>query len=192
MGGCLVTSAPMRAFGDVRYKWAAKDLKHIANTIRSPKSAISVYGNRLIPRNYHTPPYLTAEPEIHHHKLCPRDKFLVIASDGLWDVLSPDKVIQLIAGHLDGQQVLVNFHPPEGATLKEINEMLVLRKTSLANITVDSNVATHLIRNALGPEHGHLSAQLTYPDSIVRFYRDDISITVIYFDTDYLLEKSVH
>ncbi|XP_046376638.2 pyruvate dehydrogenase [acetyl-transferring]-phosphatase 1, mitochondrial-like [Haliotis rufescens] len=182
--------APLRAFGDVRYKWASKDLKHIANTVRSPQSAISIYGNRLIPRNYHTPPYLTAEPEIIHHRLTPRDKFLVLASDGLWDTLSPEKVVQLVAGHLDGRQVWVNFHPPQGTTLKDINEMLKRRKSSLANITVDANVATHLIRNSLGPDHGQLSAQLTLPDSIVRFYRDDISVTVIYFDTDYIIDKA--
>ena len=182
--------APLRAFGDVRYKWPAKDLKHIVNTVRHPHSFISMYGNRLIPRNYQTPPYLSAEPEIIHRRLTPKDKFLIIASDGLWDNLSPEKVVKLVAGHLDGQQVLVNFQlPREDVTLKEINELLIRRKTSLAQKIVDTNVATHLIRNAIGPEHGQLSAQLTLPDSIVRFYRDDITVTVVYFDTDYIIEK---
>lgn len=32
---------------------------------------------KFIPPNYHTPPYLTAEPEITYHKLRPQDRFMV-------------------------------------------------------------------------------------------------------------------
>lgn len=50
------------------------------------------YGEQVLAPNYHTPPYLTARPEITHHRLTPRDRFLVIASDGLWDLVSPLQV----------------------------------------------------------------------------------------------------
>ncbi|ESO82786.1 hypothetical protein LOTGIDRAFT_184585 [Lottia gigantea] len=183
--------APLRAFGDVRYKWDAKDLKHIVNTSKYPHSFISIYGDRLVPNNYNTPPYLTAEPEITHHKLTPKDKFLVLASDGLWDMVSPEKVVQLVAGHMDGRQVLVHFTlPRENMTLGEINKILTQRKKGLANKNVDENVATHLIRNAIGQDHGQLSAQLTLPNSISRFYRDDITVTVIYFNSEYIMDYS--
>lgn len=189
-GRLLGDLAPLRAFGDVRYKWAVRDLKHILRTTSYPHSFISLYGNRLIPKNYYTPPYLTAEPEIIHHQLSPKDRFLVIASDGLWEMVSPEKIVQLIAGHMDGRQVLVDFKlPHENLPLKEINDLLIRRKKSLANRPVDSNVATYLLRNALGPEHGRLSAMLTLPESIVRYYRDDITITVIFFDSDYIINK---
>ncbi|KAK6186406.1 hypothetical protein SNE40_008447 [Patella caerulea] len=182
--------APFRAFGDVRYKWHAKDLKHIMNTNRFPHSFISVYGDKLLPNNYNTPPYLIAEPEIKYHQLSPKDKFLVLASDGLWDMISPEKVIQLVAGHMDGRQVLVNFDlPRENMTLGAINQLLTQRKKSFANKTVDSNVATHLIRNAIGQDHLQLSAQLTLPNSISRFYRDDITVTVVFFDSDYIMDN---
>ena len=46
--------------------------------------------------HYKTPPYLTARPEIIKHTLAPKDKFLVIASDGLWDMLSPTQVVRLV------------------------------------------------------------------------------------------------
>lgn len=70
--------APLRAFGDIRYKWTREQLQ---------KFIVPHFGAQVIPPNYHTPPYLHARPSIQHHKLTPRDKFLILASDGLWDVL---------------------------------------------------------------------------------------------------------
>lgn len=70
--------APLRAFGDVRYKWSREELQ---------KYAVPTFGEQVIPPNYHTPPYLSAKPAIHHQILTPKDKFLILASDGLWDVM---------------------------------------------------------------------------------------------------------
>lgn len=70
--------APLRAFGDVRYKWPREKLQKII---------VPHFGDQVIPPNYHTPPYLSAKPDVQYHKLTPKDKFLVLASDGLWDVL---------------------------------------------------------------------------------------------------------
>lgn len=70
--------APLRAFGDVRYKWPREKLQKII---------VPHFGEQVIPPNYHTPPYLSAKPDVQYHKLTPKDKFLVLASDGLWDVL---------------------------------------------------------------------------------------------------------
>lgn len=52
------------------------------------------FGEQVLAPNYYTPPYLTARPEVVHHRLTPRDRFLVIASDGLWDLVSPLQVNQ--------------------------------------------------------------------------------------------------
>lgn len=68
--------APLRAFGDVRYKWPREKLQ---------KLIVPYFGDVIAP-NYYTPPYLTAKPAIQHHILTPKDKFLVLATDGLWDV----------------------------------------------------------------------------------------------------------
>ena len=46
----------------------------------------------VVPQFYHTPPYLHAIPEVSYHRLTPRDRFLVIASDGLWDMMTPSQV----------------------------------------------------------------------------------------------------
>jgi len=60
--------APLRAFGDVRYKWTREQLQ---------KLVVPHFGEQVIPPNYHTPPYLTCQPEVQHHILTPKDKFLV-------------------------------------------------------------------------------------------------------------------
>lgn len=79
--------APVRAFGDFRFKW---DAKTINDTIGN------LLGHAAVPEYYKTPPYLTVEPEVTSVKLTPKDKFLVIGSDGLWDMMTPMQVIRLV------------------------------------------------------------------------------------------------
>lgn len=55
-----------------------------------------ILGETALPPHYKTPPYLSARPEIIKHTLSPKDKFIVIASDGLWDLLSPTQVVRLV------------------------------------------------------------------------------------------------
>jgi serine/threonine protein phosphatase PrpC len=38
-----------------------------------------------------------ADPEVHHYEILPNDKFLVLATDGLWDILTPGYVAHIIA-----------------------------------------------------------------------------------------------
>lgn len=75
-----------------------------------------------------------------------------------------------------------------------INATNFIFRAGLAKKPLDKNAATHLIRNALGGteygvEHSKLSHMLSLPQDIVRLFRDDITITVIYFDTDYLRQR---
>lgn len=181
---------PLRAFGDVRYKWEKRDLIHLTK-IASQNSGLFLggYRNLKLPRSYRTPPYLDAQPEISHYRLSPRDKFLILASDGLWDSegMCVDKVVSLVGHHTEGQQLLDYFQPSDKAPLETINEILHKRKQNLTKRAMDENVTTHLLRHALGLEHGQISAQLTLPESLVRSYRDDITITVVYFDSEFLM-----
>jgi len=70
---------PTRAFGDFKLKWPVDRIRRY-------------FGTQHILKNYKTPPYLTAKPEVTHHVLTPRDKFLILASDGLWDQMTPMQV----------------------------------------------------------------------------------------------------
>jgi pyruvate dehydrogenase phosphatase len=81
--------------------------------------------------------------------------------------------------------------PQKNMKLSEINEMLLQRKEGLKKKPLDANAATHLIRNALGGaeygiNHSKISIMLTLPSEVVRLFRDDITITVVYMDSEYL------
>lgn len=39
---------------------------------------------------------VTAQPDIISHRLTPEDKFFVMASDGIWEFLSSEHVIQVV------------------------------------------------------------------------------------------------
>lgn len=175
---------PLRAFGDFRYKWSKETLQSLLLDTHQSKL--------LIPQHYFTPPYLTAKPEVRYHRLTARDKFLVLATDGLWEQLDSEKVIKLVAEHASGKQTLDPYTPDrEPISFKDINHKLLERKTGLANRARDTNVASHLIRNAFGQadhgiDHAKLSMMLSLPPEVTRNFRDDITVTVIYFDTEYL------
>ncbi|OAQ24563.1 protein serine/threonine phosphatase 2C [Linnemannia elongata AG-77] len=85
---------PTRAFGDARYKWT----KEIQDKV------FSLFPAYREPRpNYNTPPYVTAKPTVRHHKLRPEDRFMIMATDGLWDKLTSDEAVQLVGQLLDGK-----------------------------------------------------------------------------------------
>lgn len=136
-----------------------------------------------------TPPYVTAKPEIIHRRLNYKDKFLILATDGLWDLLSPERVVQLVGNHLNGQQSYDPYIIPEDRSIKlrEVFEDLTKRRISISHQPVDHNSATHLIRYALGNDHIQLSNYLRA--DMPRSIRDDITITVVYFDTDYIIDS---
>lgn len=179
---------PFRAFGDIRFKWPTNYLREYLQPYYKKGDAI--------PQFYLSPPYLTVKPEITKHKLTKKDKFLVLATDGVWDLLSPEKVVQLIFNHHKGIQSFDRFvvhksgNTGASVKLKEINELLLARHQAIKNQPIDQNSATHLIRQALAyTSKGQfdsklLSDVLTFPNP--RSIRDDITITVVYFDPEYI------
>lgn len=111
--------APLRAFGDFCYKWPVDVLQ---------KNVVPYYGEHVIPHNYLTPPYLTAEPEISYHTLSSNDRFLVIASDGLWDFMSPTQAVKLVGEHMIGKIFLQPFVPKRNLRLGDVAQMLSHRR----------------------------------------------------------------
>lgn len=54
----------------------------------------------VTPRFYISPPYLFATPQVVCHRLNPtRDRFVILASDGLWDMLTPKQAVTVVAQH---------------------------------------------------------------------------------------------
>jgi pyruvate dehydrogenase phosphatase len=175
--------APLRAFGDFKFKWPAE-------TIESTLGAI--LGEHACPPHYKTPPYLTAKPEVTYHHLTARDRFLVLGSDGLWDMMTPMQVIRLVGEHMSGKVTLSPLHLIEPhIPLEDIASLLRQREAAMKLKPTDANAATHLIRCALGGtaygvDHSRLSQMLSLPQDMVRMFRDDITITVVFFDDEYL------
>ncbi|KAK6727051.1 hypothetical protein RB195_005010 [Necator americanus] len=178
---------PLRAFGDVRFKWPMDLQKVVLEPLGNPA-----------PPNLYTPPYLTVSPEVFYHRLTANDKFLVLATDGLWEWLDPDTVVRLVHDHTLGTMTLQPYQPKCGTPLKQV--MIELQERKVGENThkkpIDENCATHIIRHALGGVSGGQSKQyerlidiLQVPPGRARNYRDDISVIVIHFNEQYLKEE---
>jgi pyruvate dehydrogenase phosphatase len=73
-----------RALGDIYLKY---------REFNSPPSSQS--RGRYIPEPY-TPPYVLHRPDIYHLKLDPSDKFVILATDGVWDFLSDEQAVNIV------------------------------------------------------------------------------------------------
>lgn len=157
---------PLRAFGDFNYKWPVERMR--------ASGLVSAYGSHVIPPNYLTPPYLIVEPTVEKVCLTSDDKFIVLATDGLWEQFDSSR------------EVVYQMFVPHDVNIDE------------CRTGRDLNAATHLIRRALATnpvpydhaddeqiemmEHERLVSFLTLPESVVRNFRDDISIIVAHVD----------
>ena len=155
---------------------------------------------RALPATHKTPPYVTARPEVTHRKLAlppsasatdaPKLRFLVLATDGLWDELSSEEVVALVGGHLAGLTGRVPKTDLPGLVRTTAGTPTVngksfepARSTEGAWAFVDDNVGTHLIRNALGgADERRLRKLLSIPPPLSRSYRDDITVTVVWWE----------
>ncbi|XP_038664964.1 pyruvate dehyrogenase phosphatase catalytic subunit 1 [Scyliorhinus canicula] len=179
---------PFRAFGDVKFKWSIDLQKRVLES--GPEMLNENECTKFFPPNYHTPPYLTAQPEVTYHKLRPQDKFLVLATDGLWEMLHREEVVRIIGEHLTGvhlqQPISVGGYK---VTLGQMHGLLMERRDRISSAFEDQNSATHLIRHAVGQnefgaiDHEQLSKMLGLPEELARMYRDDITITVVQFNS---------
>ena len=116
---------------------------------------------------------------------------MIIASDGLWDEATTQQAVRLVGEHMRGKVVLNPFKlPKHNINLGELNKLLLQRKECFNMKPTDRNAATHLLRNALGGSDDTLSKLLTMPQDQVRFFRDDITIIVVFFNSEYL--RQIH
>ena len=56
------------------------------------------FGDRLLKR------YVVSDPEIQEATIGPEDEFLVLASDGLWDVVKDQDAVSLVEKQLDAEE----------------------------------------------------------------------------------------
>ncbi|XP_069544739.1 pyruvate dehydrogenase [acetyl-transferring]-phosphatase 1, mitochondrial-like isoform X2 [Brachyistius frenatus] len=178
---------PFRAFGDVRFKWSTEMLSRVYETGPDILSAVNEV-LRTPPSHYLTPPYLSAQPEVTRHNIRPADKFVVLATDGLWELMHRQAVVQLVAEQLTGLQQQRPISPGVGVTLGSLQRLLLERRGRVLSVLEDQNAATHLLRHALGDDGygavapNRLAKMLSLPAELARRYRDDITITVIHLN----------
>ncbi|KDR83979.1 hypothetical protein GALMADRAFT_688881 [Galerina marginata CBS 339.88] len=185
---------PSRAFGDARYKWP--------RPVQETLNEVFMVGNGMPMRNppplFKTPPYVTARPVVTHRKMTlpspsgsePSEKatrFLVLATDGLWDQLSNEEVVSLVGGHLSGLKGTVPKSELPNIVLTTSGSAGVdgknhknLNKEEGSWAFTDDNLSAHLIRNAFGGgDQLAFRRILSIPAPHSRRYRDDVTVTVV-------------
>jgi pyruvate dehydrogenase phosphatase len=93
-GRVLGNLEPTRAFGDAIYKWSRDTQDRIKKDFfgRTPNNLLK------------TPPYVTAEPVVTSTSIEPgRGDFLVMATDGLWEMLTNEEVVGLVGEWIEHQ-----------------------------------------------------------------------------------------
>ena len=173
---------PTRAFGDSFYKWTKETQEKIKKSFfgRTPSQLLK------------SPPYVTAEPIVTTTKVFPENgDFMVMATDGLWEMLTNEEVVGLVGQWLETQQndkkswtaswfsqqkglpVEKEDTPdPSGqrAPIRQLNGQMETNGDRF--VVKDKNVATHLVRNALGGKNDDsVCALLTLPSPYSRRYR---------------------
>ncbi|KAK8094103.1 protein phosphatase 2c protein [Apiospora hydei] len=177
---------PTRAFGDASYKWT----RDISDRLRK-----GFFGRSYSP-HLRTPPYVTAEPVVTTTKIQPeRGDFLVMATDGLWEMLTNEEVVGLVGKWVETQAAESSNSQFNSVWSKIFGSKQTLPVDSTKDgnvgylpndkerfVVKDSNVATHLIRNALGGKNEEqVCALLTLVSPMSRRYRDDLTVQVIFF-----------
>ncbi|KOS20578.1 Protein phosphatase 2C -like protein [Escovopsis weberi] len=194
---------PTRAFGDAVYKWS----REVAGRLRE-----NFFGRSPSPL-LKTPPYVTAEPVVTTTKIEPeKGDFVVLATDGLWEMLTNEEVVGLVGRWMETQAAVAGgassgsqfdrawakifgSHKqqlpveqgtqggPDGQKTPIRLQQWGIDPEAKDRFTVrDKNVATHLVRNALGGANDEqVCALLTLPSPFSRRYRDDLTVQVIFF-----------
>lgn len=185
---------PSRAFGDATYKWS----KEVSTKLKN-----SFFG-RTPSQLSKTPPYVTAEPVVTTTKIQPESgDFVVMATDGLWEMLTNEEVVGLVGQWIEKQSSsdstanswlsmfkaqqkgLPVEHTAGKGDMKSDGQKTPIRQQQWGVeggeddkfITKDQNVATHLVRNALGGKNEEmLRALLTLPSPYSRRYRYVLSM----------------
>lgn len=227
-GRVLGSLEPTRAFGDARYKWT-RDIQ---------EKIVRYFFGRRVPQDFNSPPYVTAKPEITTCSINPKNgDFLVLGTDGLYEMLTNEEIVGLVAqwlnvkkpeyynnvaetmkeraagksfwGRLFGNKstpahdstasipaksgpgaLIKADHSDLAITVKDISphpesqkQVIGRQPGATPRFTVeDENIATHLIRNALGgADIQQVSMLVSIPSPISRSYRDDLTVTVVLF-----------
>lgn len=176
--GRLIGLAVTRAFGDHRWKWPSEFTTSVHDRF---------YGYSPRPHTT-TPPYLTARPEVTTRSVQSED-FVIMASDGLWDVISSEDAVECVSQWLTARKAgKPQAVKPAQAVFKSNGTDEATQKCTPKNFAIEDldNAAVCLMKNALGGNRREMFRGLvtTYAP-LSRYARDDITIQVIFFRDPY-------
>ncbi|KAL1586338.1 hypothetical protein WHR41_05412 [Cladosporium halotolerans] len=206
--GRIFGLAVTRAFGDARWKWTEELTRKAHEMFFGPAPR----PNGVVK----TPPYLTAEPEIQEKKVQTgaHPDFLIMASDGLWDLMSNQDAVTCVQMWLEKykptnfiekeasgesvdtlaeERVHAQMHTPvdktpdrDDETYYDAEEKCLKWRVSPKHFVVeDEHAGVHLIKNALGGSRRRLfEAVMTIQPPLSRNVRDDITVHVIFFGVE--------
>nr|XP_043637553.1 protein phosphatase 2C 29-like [Erigeron canadensis] len=121
-----------------------------AGFLKQPKwndSLLEMFRNEYIG----TAPYISCEPSLRHHHLSPRDQFLILSSDGLYQYFTNEEVVSHVENFME------KF--PDGDPAQHLIEELLLRAAKKAGMD--------------------LHELLDIPQGDRRRYHDDVTVMVI-------------
>ncbi|KAF4984788.1 hypothetical protein FZEAL_79 [Fusarium zealandicum] len=170
--GMMVT----RAFGDHRWKWPEE-------LICSARD--NFYGTSPRPK-FKTPPYMTARPEITKRTVQTED-FVILASDGLWDMISNDHAVACVSRWLAAKKTgqPEPFKEKKFELEGKLDDGWQATPEHFAIEDLDS-AAVCLVKNALGgSRRGLFLGALTTYAPMSRNVRDDMTVQVIFFKDPY-------
>ncbi|KAJ5888000.1 protein serine/threonine phosphatase 2C [Penicillium taxi] len=170
-----------RAFGDARWKWPLEFQEDVKRRFFGPAP--------LTPRyEIKTPPYLTARPVVTSVKIDPtKPSFLIMATDGLWDLLYNGQAVDLVGDWLESEKKtnsnLESTYKPFDFSQCWDDPPVYSRFVKERTTVQDDNAAVHLVRNALGGNHHEMIAgRLAFSAPSSRNVRDDITVQVAFFN----------
>ncbi|TFB00109.1 hypothetical protein CCMA1212_008342 [Trichoderma ghanense] len=174
--GRLMGIAVTRGFGDHRWKWTNDFIKHLQSNF---------YGSAPRPKST-TPPYMTASPEVTVRRVESSD-FVILASDGLWDVMSNEDAVTCVsrwlAARRKGRPEEVDNISLSVHTLDDEGFLSYKATPEYFAIEDLDNAAVCLVKNALGGRRrGLFCGAMTVATPTSRYMRDDITVQVIFFE----------
>ncbi|KIL68447.1 hypothetical protein M378DRAFT_21950 [Amanita muscaria Koide BX008] len=195
----MLGGAITRAFGDGVFKWDAPTRQKLQERGLCHDLPASIAPNA------------TAEPEIVTTKVQAGD-FVIMATHGFWECITDEEAVGLVGLWLEKNKVTdspgmywdeeleiyieTGFRQPDDLSERRVErERLPVKlgpdttamynqwKTKKKFINIDSNVAVHLSRNALGGADRDLTAALlNMYHPYAEQFRDDITIHVVFFE----------
>ncbi|KAH8874302.1 [Pyruvate dehydrogenase [acetyl-transferring]]-phosphatase 2 [Schistosoma japonicum] len=186
-GRLLGELAPCRSFGDVRYKWPVERLLQLTRILEIMSTSNPDWSP--IPYPYTSPPYLTAIPEVTRFEITSQDRYLVLATDGLWDMLSPEQVAVQLTEILQLIQQQKDFCPATQLLWSSLTNIpLQMSRAILPGPNYRDSIFEDLLRTPnLINKREHRKAitralkLLSLPPGLARYNRDDITVMIIEF-----------